>query len=166
MRTYDAAGGAVSAMMKADSDLARSAVVANASDWAQVWFSLAQHSWQSLVLIPDRAGSWAASIGESLTMAAQLYEEQNIGLVQAEGVTPSAVRQVVAELNARKAAGQRTVVIVGSPLVEPGAIPIARSCDASVLLVSLARTHMSDARRLIGAVGQAHFLGAITVAAR
>ena len=140
-------------------------VVAGAQDWPPVWFSFAQHRWNSLVLVPAQAGLSVLAVARALADAGRTYDEPSLGLVEAERVAPTRMQAIIAELSNRREIDQRTIVVVASPLEDNGAVPIIRACDAGVLVVPLGDTPMNEVRRTIAVVGRTSFLGAITISA-
>jgi len=133
--------------------------------WPAVWFALGKYSWTSLVIVPAHESLSTLPIARAVVAAGKLFEQHPIVLVEAEGIAPSLVSEVITSFRDRAAAGERTVIAVGSPLIDYAAIPIARAADAAVLLVSLASTGRREANRTIEAIGRTHFLGSITAAA-
>jgi hypothetical protein len=140
-------------------------VVAGAQDWPPVWFSFAQHRWNSLVLVPAQAGLSVLAVARALADAGRTYDEPSLGLVEAERVAPTRMQAIIAELSNRREIDQRTIVVVASPLEDNSAVPIIRACDAGVLVVPLGDTPMNEVRRTIAVVGRTSFLGAITISA-
>jgi len=135
-------------------------------EWPPVWFSLVQHAWTSIVLVPARPGMSTLGVARALAAAGRLYEERTVCCLEAEHVPPTAVRKVIADLRDRSATGERTVVAVSSPLDDHGAVPIARAADAAVLVVPLGEAGLAEAKKTIAAVGAGAFIGAITVSGR
>jgi hypothetical protein len=135
-------------------------------EWPPVWFSLVQHEWTSIVLVPARPGMSTLGVARALAAAGRLYEERTVCCLEAEHVPPTAVRKVIADLRDRSATGERTVVAVSSPLDDHGAVPIARAADAAVLVVPLGEAGLAEAKKTIAAIGAGSFIGAITVSAR
>jgi hypothetical protein len=133
-----------------------------ADAWPSVWFALAKHSWNSLVVVPASASLSSVTTARQLAAAAKMFEERPFTLIEAESVAPSSVRDIIGSFNDRVAAGERVLIAVGSPLTDYSAIPIARAADAAVLLVRLTETRGRDANRTIDTVGRSHFLGSIT----
>jgi hypothetical protein len=143
--------------------IARPDIVAGPEDWPPVWFSFAQHQWNSLVLVPGHEGVSVLAVARALAHAGRTYDEQAVGLIEAERVAPSRVGAIVSELRSRNSLDQRTIVAVASPLDDNSAVPIIRGCDVAVLVVPLGDTSMTAARRTLSVVGRGSFLGAITV---
>jgi hypothetical protein len=135
-------------------------------EWPPVWFSLVQHAWTSIVLVPARPGMSTLGVARALAAAGRLYEERTVCCLEAEHVPPTAVRKVIADLRDRSATGERTVVSVSSPLDDHGAVPIARAADAAVLVVPLGEAGLAEAKKTIAAIGAGSFIGAITVSGR
>jgi hypothetical protein len=145
--------------------IARPDIVAGPEDWPPVWFSFAQHRWNSLVLVPAHPDVSVLAVARALADAGRTYDEQSLGLIEAERVAPSRVPGIIAELRDRSTLDQRTVVAVASPLEDNSAVPIIRGCDVAVLVVPLGDTSLASARRTLAVVGRGAFLGAITVSA-
>ena len=134
------------------------------TQWPTVWFAIAQHPWRSLVLVPADERISVLPMARALTKAARLYEERPVYLIEAENAAPSDVRAITANVRDCALQGQRIIVAVRSPLVSHPATPIARACDAAILLVPLAQTKVATAKQVIAIVGHSAFLGAFTVA--
>ena len=84
-------------------------------------------------------------------------------VIEAERVTPEKAREVIRFLGERNSAGERTIVVVSSPMLDVSAIPIARAVDAAVLVVPLGRTVLRDARRAMQLIGRDRFIGSIAI---
>ena len=136
---------------------------ADAEDWAQLWFTLERHGWGSLALVPAAPGASARRMAERLATAARAYQAHAVEVVDAEDATPEDVQSVIATVAAQAAVGDRVLLVLASPLVRSPAIPLARAADAALLVVPLGTAAVGDARRTVGAVGQPHFMGSITV---
>jgi hypothetical protein len=132
--------------------------------WPLVWFAIAQHPWSSLVLVPADERLSVLPMARALTAAARMYEERPVSLIEAEHAAPSDVRAITANVRDYASQGQRIIVAVRSPLVSHPATPIARACDAAILLIPLGQTKMAAAKQVIATVGHTAFLGAFTVA--
>jgi hypothetical protein len=130
--------------------------------WPSVWFALAKHPWDSLAIVPAGSGLSTVPTARYLAAAAKMFEERPFTLIEAEGIAPAMVRDVIGSVTDRVAAGERVLIAVGSPLKDYSAIPIARAANAAVLLVRLTQTRSRDANRTIDTVGRGHFLGSIT----
>lgn len=129
--------------------------------WPPIWFSLAEHDWRSLVLVPSQRTASAASSARALGAVGDAYEERSVRVIEAERATPESVREVIRLLAERNSAGERTIVVVSSPMLDVSAIPIARAVDAAVLVVPLGTTTLRDARRVLQLIGRDRFIGSI-----
>lgn len=145
--------------------IARPDIVAGPEDWPPVWFSFAQHRWNSLVLVPAHPDVSVLAVSRALADAGRTYDEPSISLIEAEHVAPAKVQGILAELRDRSDLDQRTIIAVASPLHDNSAVPIIRGCDVAVLVVPLGDTSLAAARRTLAVVGRGAFLGAITVSA-
>ena len=162
----ESAGAITHAAARSLAGATRARASSPGEEWPPVWFTLVQHEWTSLVLVPAVAGMSTLALARALAAAGRLYEERTVCCLEAEHVPPTAVRKVVQDLRDRSATGERTVVAVSSPLDDHGAVPIARAADAAVLIVPLGDASLKDARKTMAAIGAASFIGAITVSAR
>ena len=135
------------------------------TQWPTVWFAIAQNPWSSLVLVPADEHMSVLPMARALMEAARMYEERPVCIIEAENAAPSDVRTITANLRDYASRGQRIIVAVRSPLVSHPATPIARACDAAILLVPLGQTKVAAAKQVIATVGHTAFLGAFTVAA-
>lgn len=131
--------------------------------WPPIWFSLAEHDWRSLVLVPSERTASAVVTARALGAVGDAYEEHGVRVIEAERETPGAVREVIRQLAERNSAGLRTIVLVSSPLLDVNAIPIARAVDAAVLVVPLGTTSLRDARRVLQLIGRDRFIGSIAI---
>jgi hypothetical protein len=131
--------------------------------WATVWFTLMEHAWTSLVLVPaDKEGS-AVPIAWALAEFGRPYQEDSIYVLNAERVSPADVPGVVDALRDGFGLGARVLVAVNSPLARHATIPVARAADAAVLLVELGRTDVKSARYTIDSIGAGCFVGSIAI---
>jgi hypothetical protein len=134
--------------------------------WAHVWFTLITHGWRSLALVPAAPGVPIMALAEGLAASARAYHDGAVQLFDAQDVTPDEVGAVAAAVSSHAAAGERVLLALPSPLVRVPAIPLARAADAALLVVPLGAASARDARRVVAAVGHAHFLGSVTVPER
>jgi hypothetical protein len=143
--------------------IARPDIVAGPEDWPPVWFSFAQHTWNSMALVPAHAGVSVLAVARALADAGRTYDAPSMRLIEAERVPTARLQSVCAEIRGRSELMLRTIVSVPSPLDDNSAVPIIRSCDVAVLVVPLGDTSLASARRTLTVVGRGAFLGAITV---
>lgn len=141
---------------------ARPASAAHGDEWPQLWFTLTQRPWTSLVVVPALPKLSVFFAARALTEVGQMYEGAQVQMVNAEQVQPEEVAALVALIADRAAAGGRTIISVASPLVHHVAIPIARAADGAVLFVPLGRAQLKQAKRTVESIGAEHFVGSIT----
>lgn len=134
--------------------------------WPPIWFSLAEHNWRSLVFVPSHRTASAVSSARALGAVGNAYEEHSVRVIEAERATPELVREVIRVLAERNSAGERTIVVVSSPVLDVSAIPIARAVDAAVLVVPLGTAVLRDARRVLQLIGRDRFIGSIATRTR
>jgi hypothetical protein len=131
--------------------------------WPAVWFTLAEHEWSSIVIVPAHPDVSASATARSLVAAARVYEQRPVAVLDADEIIPSAVRDVIARIEEGARAGELTVIALPSPLKNQSAIPIARAADAAALLVSLGKAEFNDSRRTVDLIGRSRFIGAINL---
>jgi hypothetical protein len=130
--------------------------------WTLVWFTLIEHPWTSIVIVPSEANASSIVVARALADVGNVYEENGVQLIEAERLPPAIARHVIATMTKRAESGARTVVAVSSPLVDYNAIPIARAADASILLVKVGATSLSNAKKTVSMIGKQCFIGSIT----
>ena len=134
----------------------------SSNQWTRVWFSLIEHPWTSMVIVPAEANASSIAVARALADVGNAYEEQGVQLIEAERLPPPIARHVIATMTKRADSGARTVDAVSSPLVDYNAVPIARAADASVLLVRVGATALDDAKKTVNMIGRQCFIGSIT----
>ncbi len=139
---------------------------AASDEWARLWFTLEQHGWGSLALVPAARGASARVLAAHLAQVARDYASTSVDVLDAEDAGPEDVQAVLATMGSQAGTGGRVLVVLASPLERAPAIPLARAADAALLVVPLEASGVGDARRTIGMVGGAHFVGSVTVRAR
>jgi hypothetical protein len=134
-----------------------------AQEWAQVWFGVQRHAWESLALVP--AGPRGSTLGAARAMleVAQQYHLLAVRVLDASAARPAETAALIARMRDGAALGERAIVGLASPLTNPSSIPIARAATAAVLVVTLGATRTQDALATIAAVGREHFVGCIAV---
>lgn len=133
--------------------------------WAHVWFTATPERWSTLAVVPGAAGFDTTIIADALVQAGQAYGRADVVLVNAIGVRPETIADVVDACASRTAAGQRTVVALDSPFTNPAAIAIARTVDLVLLAVPLGAVRIAQARGTIDVIGHERFVGAVTIGA-
>ena len=133
--------------------------------WAHLWFRLVRHPWTSLALVPGDASTSMLDAARRLAEVASQYQGETVHLLNAQRIGSADLGVAMGALAERALPGSRVLLIVASPLIQPAAIPLARAADGAVLVVRLGQTRTADARRTLACVGQAGFLGSITLTA-
>jgi hypothetical protein len=131
--------------------------------WAQLWFTLERHAWTTLAIVPVDEHASALGAARALVEAGQLYREGAVELLDATGTTPEMIEQVADATPERTLRGLKVVIAVGSPLVYPAAIAIARAADAALLAVPLGQATKAAGHRTIESIGREHFIGSIAM---
>jgi hypothetical protein len=131
--------------------------------WAQLWFTLERHAWTTLAIVPADEQASTLRAARALVDAGQLYREGAVELLDATGTTPEMIEQVAAATPELTLRGLKVVIAVGSPLVHPAAIAIARAADAALLAVPLGGVTRAVGHRTIESIGREHFIGSIAM---
>jgi len=135
-------------------------------EWAQLWFAVQQHPWQTLVLVPAARGTSSIRAARALLDVAKLYDLLAVKLLDATGVRPEDVATKIADMADSIALGERVIVAVDAPMSNPSAIPVARAASVAVLLVPLGVTKTQDAQQCIDIVGRERFVGTVAMRTR
>jgi hypothetical protein len=143
--------------------IAQTGVAAKDDPWPPIWFALARMEWQTLAIVPAHADTSTDAVAQTLTEVGRRFGETAVRAIDAQRIADSGVRDLLVLLAQRRAAGERTIVALSSPLEYHAAIPLARAADGAILVVTLGETRMRDARKLIDGIGRDAFIGSITV---
>lgn len=134
-----------------------------ADEWPAVWFTLVEQEWSSLALVPAHPDQSSRRAAQRLADIARQYEERPVHVLEAEHVTPAAVRDLIRTMGELVDGGARVLVALSSPVADVGAIPLAREADAAVLLVPLGLSRAGIAQRAVRLIGEQRFVGAIAM---
>jgi len=132
--------------------------------WQQVWFAARRRPWSSLALVPAHPGTSALFVADAIAAVGRLHGQKTSKLVDAERAALPEVDDVLASVGAITGREELAVVAVACPLAQATSIPIARACDAALLVVPLGESRFADARRVMDLVGRDRFIGAVTLA--
>ena len=141
------------------------AVEWQAADWQQLWLSIwaKKRPWRSLAIVPAGPGASSATIMQiaiSMANAGNLYVKKPIHVADAAGIVQT--RQIApfsAEL-ARYIDEPALVLLALPPLQESAtALTLARAADCALLCVVQGAMVRSAAKKTVGQIGQAHFIG-------
>lgn len=133
-------------------------------DWTPVWFSLVEHEWTSLAIVPSHPNQSTRNVAAALAEVARAYDGEELEVIEAEHTAPVNVRKVAERLAEVTASGKRVLLALSSPVANYAAIPLARKTDAAILLVPLDVGRLADVRRSAELIGRARFIGSVTVA--
>ena len=131
--------------------------------WEHLWFTLLQHPWSSLALVPAQKGLDTLAVARVLASVSQAYLDQLALVADATHILPAEVPARQRACRERAEAGGRVIVATSSPMERAACIPMARGADAVVLLVELGSTSLSEARRTLELLGPVRCLGAIAL---
>ncbi|AHG87671.1 hypothetical protein J421_0134 [Gemmatirosa kalamazoonensis] len=132
-------------------------------EWAQLWFAIQRHSWSTLAVVPAERTQNAFGPARALAVAGHVYRAGAVKMIDATKADAREIQGIIAAAKDAAAAGAQVVIALGSPLVNPAAIAIARAADAVVLAVPLGEAMLADSRRVIESIGREHFIGSVAV---
>ena len=130
-------------------------------DLQQLWFACLRRPWSSLVVMPANAEGSALAVARALADIGALHRNRPVRLINAGGLDVAGAARVILEMSPRTTANELTVVCTDSVLDNQAGIPLCLAADAVLLVVDLDQAEMSSARRTIGLVGPAKFIGAV-----
>jgi|RhiMetdeSRZDD1v2_1073273.scaffolds.fasta_scaffold228542_2 hypothetical protein len=133
------------------------------SEWQRIWFSLRQHTWTSVALVPSHAGIDVVKVAGMLVATARLQGERPVDLVDATGVQIANVQQVIESLSSIAARGASSIVPVDPILENPSAVAIVRASTVALLVVRLGESLIGTAQTSLDLVGRSRFIGSIVV---
>jgi hypothetical protein len=137
----------------------------------ELWFTLCQRDWRSVVLVPagegESAGAYALGLGE----VGRWLRENPVTFVMKDALDYASGTQIVA---AAGSAGQassgrpnapagRVIVAIQPVTVEPLGLAIAQAADAVIVCVELGRSRLRDVERTVELVGRERLAGCFLV---
>jgi len=132
-------------------------------EWQRIWFTVRQHRWNSLALVPSHSAIDVLAIANSLAATGRAHGERPVGIINATGVQLENVQQVVATLGALPDRGESALVPVDPIDENPGAVAIVQAASAALLVVRLGESLVAPAQSTIALIGRGRFLGSIVL---
>ena len=126
-----------------------------------LWFSLQEHAWHSLAVVPVDSTVSALDVATDLARIAQRHGRRPVRVIDATGVTLDAVGASVESLRGLR--GGCTIAIVDPPSENAAAVPIARAASASIVVLQLGESRLATTRTTVDSIGRDRVLGAIVV---
>lgn len=133
------------------------------NDWQRIWFSIRQHTWSSLALVPSHGGIDVVKVAQSLVATGRLQGERPVELIDATGVQLENVQQVIASVTAVAERGEHAIVPVDSIHDNPSTIAIVQAASMALLVVRLGESLLASAQTTLDVVGRPRFIGSIVV---
>jgi hypothetical protein len=140
-----------------------SAATAPNSQWQRIWFSLRQHSWTSVALVPSHAGIDVVKVAEMLVATGRMQGERPVDLVNATGMELGHVQDLIESLTAVADRGASAIVAVDPILDNPSAIAVVQASSLALLVVRLGESLIGTAQSSLDLVGRTRFIGSIVV---
>ena len=140
-----------------------SAATAPNSQWQRIWFSLRQHSWTSVALVPSHAGIDVVKVAEMLVATGRMQGERPVDLVNATGMQLGHVQDLIESLTAVAGRGASAIVPVDPILDNPSAIAVVQASSIALLVVRLGESLIGTAQSSLDLVGRTRFIGSIVV---
>ena len=126
-----------------------------------LWFRLSDPSYVTTALVPvpgvtsedaQRAAAELAKVASSITGGP-------VHVVTAVGLHPSQALETSRGIASHK--GAPLIIVVESPTVDPGSIPIVRNCSRSLLLVGLRTSRGDELSEITDLIGSDRVMGAV-----
>jgi len=133
------------------------------NEWQRIWFSIRQHTWSSLALVPSHAGIDVIKLAHTLVASGHLQGERPVGLIDATGVQLANVQQVIASLTSVAERGEHAIVPVDAIHDNPSTIAIVQAVSMALLVVRLGESLLTSAQTTLDVVGRTKFIGSIVV---
>ena len=133
------------------------------SEWQRIWFSMRQHTWTSLAVVPSHAGINVVKVAEMLVATGRLQGERPVDLVNATGVQLGNVQEVIESLTAAANRGVSAIVAIDPSPENPSAVAIVQACSVALLVVRLGESLIASAQTSLDLVGRNRFIGSIVV---
>ena len=140
-----------------------SAATAPNSQWQRIWFSLRQHTWTSVALVPSHNGIDVVKVAEMLVATGRMQAERPVDLVNATGIQLSQVQQLIESLTAVADRGASAIVPVDPILENPSAVAVVQAATVALLVVRLGESLIGTAQSTLDLVGRQRFIGSIVV---
>ena len=138
-----------------------SAATAPNSQWQRIWFSLRQHTWTSVALVPSHSGIDVVKVAEMLVATGRMQGERPVDLVNATGIELAQVQQLIESLTA---VADRGAIVPVDPILEnPSAIAVVQAATVALLVVRLGESLIGTAQSTLDLVGRPRFIGSIVV---
>lgn len=133
------------------------------NEWQRIWFSIRQHTWSSLALVPSHSGIDVVKVAQTLVATGRLQGERPVGLIDATGVQMANIQQVIASLGTVAERGEHAIVPVDSIQDNPSTIAIVQAASMALLVVRLGESLLASAQTTLDVVGRNRFIGSIVV---
>jgi hypothetical protein len=128
--------------------------------WARLWFALErQRDWTSLAVVSE--GGSALDVARAIAAAGTAYHDAAVELVDASGIAPEVIPDVLQTIIDATAAGAKVVVAVDPPSANPSAIAVARAASAVLLDVPVGDAELARARNAVETIGRERFIGSV-----
>lgn len=133
------------------------------NEWQRIWFSIRQHTWSSLALVPSHSGIDVVKVAQTLVATGRLQGERPVGLIDATGVQMSNIQQVIGSLGTVAERGEHAIVPVDAIQDNPSTIAIVQAASMALLVVRLGESLLASAQTTLDVVGRNRFIGSIVV---
>jgi phosphoribosylformylglycinamidine (FGAM) synthase-like enzyme len=120
-------------------------------------------TWNALAVIPATPDQSASRIASALAEVSHLVRGKEARLFTTEGLEVSGVARVIVDMMHQVDEGGLAVVAVESVLAKQSGVPVALAADAALLVVTLGVTSLEECRRTLELIGEAKFIGVVTL---
>jgi hypothetical protein len=131
----------------------------------KLWKTLRSRPWTTLVVLPAHPGGSAQEAADAIVEAgaAQAPQPVSITVIDARGVQPGAVPDVLSQLKAHAERGSLAVLLIDSLLSNPAAAPLATAADAALLCFALGKSDFASARETLSLIGPERVVGSMVL---
>ncbi len=131
-----------------------------------LWFRLSDPSYvtTAIIPVPGLTSEDAQQAAEALAKVGASITGEPVHVVTAVGLRPSQALETSRGVAAHT--GDPVIIVVESPNVDPGSIPIVRNCTRSVLLVGLKVSRGDQLSEITELIGPDRVMGAVCLEPR
>lgn len=133
------------------------------NEWQRIWFSVRQHGWTSLALVPSHPGIGVLRFAEALAATGRVQGERPVTVIDATALHMENLQQLTESIAAAVTRGDWVIVPVETISENPSAIAIIQATSSALLLVRLGESLLTSAQNALHAVGRDRFIGSVVI---
>jgi len=131
-------------------------------DWQKFWLSIRSRPWKSLALLPAGTGGpadFTLTVAVSLARTGMTHLGVPIRVADAARIPLHHMVKFLEEVRACTDAGDMVLIALGAMTESPVSVSVAQASDSALLCVLLEKMTAADAKKIVGHVGAAKFIG-------